>query len=129
LNSALTIIITIVTSLHYPQYPPTEDLHPVFKKEFSPSTLLPLAIKRVVKAVTRVIKKLTKTEQEGLITRLRTLDIKAFQLITGKVIFQTLNRISPEWDETKKLVLFLKSDYFTVGSIMRQDIDNLIEPR
>jgi hypothetical protein len=40
----------------------TEDLHPVFKKELSLSTLLPLAIKRVAKAVIRVVKELAKTE-------------------------------------------------------------------
>jgi hypothetical protein len=40
----------------------TEGLHPVFKKELSHFTPLPLAIKRVTKAVTRVIKEFTKAE-------------------------------------------------------------------
>jgi hypothetical protein len=47
----------------------TEGLHPVLKEELSPSTPLPLAIKRVAKAVTRVIKELAKAEQEGLTAR------------------------------------------------------------
>jgi MULE transposase domain len=40
----------------------TEGLHPVFKEELSLSTPLPLAIKRVAKAVTRVIKEFAKAE-------------------------------------------------------------------
>jgi hypothetical protein len=40
----------------------TEGLHPIFKEELSPSTPLPLAIKRVAKAITRVIKELAKAE-------------------------------------------------------------------
>jgi hypothetical protein len=63
----------------------TEGLYPIFKKELSPSIFFPLAIKRVTKTVTRVIKELAKAEQESLTARLRTLDIKAFQLVTGKV--------------------------------------------
>jgi hypothetical protein len=108
----------------------TEGLHPVLKKELSPSTPLPLAIKRVAKAVIRVVKELAKAEQEGLVTRPRTLDIKAFQLVLGKITIQALNRISPEWNEAKKLALLPEgaADYSTVGGIMRQGIDNLIEP-
>jgi hypothetical protein len=106
----------------------TEGLHPVLKEELSPSTPLPLAIKRVAKAVTRVIKELAKAEQEGLTARPRTLDIKAFQLVIGKVTLQALNRISPEWDEAKKLVSEGAADYSTMGTMMRQGIDNLIEP-
>jgi hypothetical protein len=82
----------------------------------------------VVKAVTRVIKELVKAEQEGLTARPRTLDIKAFQLVIGKVTFQALNRISPEWDEAKKLVSEGAADYSTIGTMIRQDIDNFIEP-
>jgi hypothetical protein len=72
----------------------TEGLHPVLKEELSPFISLPLAIKRVAKAIIRVIKELAKAEQEGLITRPRTLEIKAFQLVLGKVTIQALNRIS-----------------------------------
>jgi hypothetical protein len=106
----------------------TEGFHPVFKKEFSPSTPFPLAIERVAKAVTCVIKELTKAEQEGLTVRPKTLDIKAFQLVIGKVTFQALNRIFPEWDEAKKLVSESAADYFIMGIMIRQGIDNLIEP-
>jgi hypothetical protein len=93
----------------------TEGFYPVFKEELSPSTPLPLAIKRVAKAVTRVIKELAKAEQKSLTARPKTLDIKAFQLVIGKVTLQALNRISPEWDEAKKLVLEGAADYSTVG--------------
>ena len=103
----------------------------MLKKELSPFTPLPLAIKRVAKAIIRVIKKFAKAEQEGLVTRLRTLDIKAFQLVLGKITIQALNRISPEWDEAKKLALLPEGavDYSTVGGVMRQGINNLIELR
>jgi hypothetical protein len=50
----------------------TEGLHPVFKKELSLSTSLPLAIKRMARAVIYIIKEFTKAEQERLITRLKT---------------------------------------------------------
>jgi len=40
----------------------TEGFYLVFKKEFFSFTSLPLAIKRVVKAVIRVIKELAKVE-------------------------------------------------------------------
>jgi hypothetical protein len=40
----------------------TEDLYPILKEELSPSTPFPLAIKRVIKTIIRVIKKLAKTE-------------------------------------------------------------------
>jgi hypothetical protein len=62
-----------------------EGLHLILKEELSPSTFLPFAIKRIVKAITRVIKELAKAEQEGLIVCPKTLDIKAFQLVIGKV--------------------------------------------
>jgi hypothetical protein len=55
-----------------------EGLYPVLKEELFLSIFLPLTIKRVIKAVTRVIKKLAKAEQEGLTARLKTLNIKAF---------------------------------------------------
>jgi hypothetical protein len=74
----------------------TEGLHPVFKKKLSSFTSFSLTIKRVAKAVTRVIKELAKAEQKGLITRLKTLNIKAFQLVIDKVTLQALNRIFPE---------------------------------
>jgi hypothetical protein len=108
----------------------TEGLYLVLKEELSLSIPLPLAIKRVAKAVTRVIKELAKAEQEGLTARLRTLDIKAFQLVIGKVTLQALNRISPEWNKAKKLALFSEgaADYSTVRGVMRQGIDNLIKP-
>jgi hypothetical protein len=74
----------------------TEGFHPVLKEELSPFVSFPLAIKRVARAVIYVIKKLAKAEQKRLITRLRTLKIKAFQLVFGKIIIQALNRIFPE---------------------------------
>jgi hypothetical protein len=57
------------------------------------------------------------------------LNIKAFQLVLGKIIIQALNRISPEWDKIKKLALLLEGavDYSTVGNVIRQSIDNFIE--
>jgi hypothetical protein len=75
----------------------------------------------VAKAVNRVVKDLAKAKQEGLTARPRMLDVKAFQLVTGKVTLQALNRISPEWDEAKKLVLLSEDDYSRQG-------DNLNEP-
>jgi hypothetical protein len=74
----------------------TEDFYSVFKKKLSLFIFLSLAIKRVIKTITRVIKEFAKAEQEDLIARLKTLDIKAFQLVIGKVTLQALNRISPE---------------------------------
>jgi hypothetical protein len=40
----------------------TESFHPVLKEKLSLFTSFPLAIKRVAKAITRVIKELTKAE-------------------------------------------------------------------
>jgi hypothetical protein len=109
----------------------TEGLHPVLKEKLSPFISLPLAIKRVAKTVIRVIKKFAKAEQKRLIARLKTLKIKAFQLVFGKIIIQALNRISLKWDKAKKLALFPESavNYSTVKGVLRQGIDNLIEPR
>jgi hypothetical protein len=88
--------IKLYTNLNIHDTSRTENFYPVLKKELSLSTPFPLAIKRVAKTITRVIKELAKVEQENLITRPKTLDIKAFQLVIGKVTFQALNRISPE---------------------------------
>jgi hypothetical protein len=56
----------------------TEGFYPVFKEKLFPFTSFPFTIKRVAKTITRVIKEFVKAEQKSLITRLKTLDIKAF---------------------------------------------------